>query len=160
MTVHLRPGGELSDDAVVLIQMGAGDPAGVARSALANYWAYVGVRDSSTGLLTISVFAATAGVSEEDITRSFKHIQFGRSTYGALRAAGFEVLPTRIAVVGMLPAIEALQRVHFDIVLDVGFDGAVVPEDDSELAELEAAVIGAAAAALELFLPRQRKAPG
>lgn len=38
--------------------------------------------------------------------------------------------------------------------------GADVPEDDAEMAELEATVVSAVTPALELFLPRQRKAPG
>jgi len=160
VTINLRPGDELTDDAVVLIHMGAGDPANIARGAVTNLSAYVGLREPGAGEFTISVFAATAGVSESEITGAFGHSQFGRATYGALRRAGFELLPTTIAVTGMMPAIEALQRVHFDIILDVDFAGAAVPEDEAELAELETAVASAAAAALELFLPRQRKAPG
>lgn len=157
MTTHLRPGGELDDDAIVLIHMGAGDPVGVARSAMANYWSYVGVRDPSIGLLTVSVFAATDGVSEDDITGAFRHNQFGRAAFGSLREAGLEVIPTTIDDEGMAPAIAALQHVHFDIVLEVGFRGASLPEDDSELAKLEALVANAAETVTQLFVPRQRK---
>ena len=160
MTVYLRPAGDLSDDAVVLIHMGAGDPANIARGAVTNYSAYVGVRRESSGLFAVSVFAATDGVTESDITSAFGHQQFGRATYGTVRQAGFEVLPTTIEILGMVPAVEALQRVHFDIVLEVGYELPEVPADASALAELEKAVADAAAAVLELFVPRQRKSPG
>lgn len=160
MTIYLRPSSELSDDAVVLIHMGAGDPANIARGAVTNYSAYVGVRRESSGLFAISVFAATDNVTETDITSAFGHKQFGRATYGAVRRAGFEVLPTTIELLGMAPGVKALQRVHYDIVLDVRYDLPEVPDDEAALADLEEVVASAAARVLELFLPRERKPSG
>jgi hypothetical protein len=160
VTVRLRSGSELNDDAVVLIHMGAGDPANIARGAVTNYSAYVGVRSASSGLFAISVFAAADDVAESDITSAFGHKQFGRATYGAVRRAGFEVLPTTIELLGMTPAVMALQRVHYDIVLDVDYDLSELPDDEAALAALEGAVAGVAASVMDLFLPRERKPSG
>ena len=160
MTVRLRSGSELDDDAVVLIHMGAGDPANIARGAVTNYSAYVGLKSASSGLFAISVFAAADDVTESDITSAFGHKQFGRATYGAVRRAGFEVLPTTIELFGMTPAVMALQRVHYDIVLHVGYDLPELPDDEPALADLEGVVAGAVASVMDLFLPRERKPSG
>jgi hypothetical protein len=157
MTIHLRVGEELPDDAVVLIHMGAGVPVSTARSALRGYSDYVGIRSEGSGLFTISVFAATAGVSEDDITGAFDHNQFGRAPVGSLRGAGLELIPTTIVDPGMPQAILTIQRVHYDIVLGVAYQGSAIPNVDAEVAELIEAVAAAAAPVLELFLPRLRK---
>ncbi len=70
------------------------------------------------------------------------------------------MLPTTIELLGMAPAVEALQRVHYDIVLDVGYDLPEVPDDEAALTDLEEVVASAAAEVLDLFLPRERKPPG
>ena len=158
MTVRLRPDDELSDDAVVLIHMGAGNPMTAARAAVSHFEAYVGVR-SSSGLFTISLFAVTGGVTEAQITEAFGHNQFGRATYGALRGAGIDLIATTITDPGMQPEVAALQHVHFDAVLDVEWDSATLPDDDYARAELFEALEVAAAAVLQLFLPRLRKPP-
>ncbi|MFP5488197.1 MAG: hypothetical protein ACLGHQ_07825 [Acidimicrobiia bacterium] len=159
MTVHLRVAERPPDDAVVLIHMGAGIPVSTARSALRGYSDYVGIRGEGSGLFTISVFAATAGVSEDDITGAFDHNQFGRSTVGSLRAAGLELIATTIVDPDMPPAIQTIQRVHFDIVLGVAYEGRAIPNVDAEVAELIEVVAAAALPVLELFLPRVRKPP-
>ncbi len=157
MTVHLRPDDELSDDAVVLIHMGAGAPASVARAALLNFSDYVGVRAEDSGLFTISVFAATSGVSEADITSAFDHNQFGRSTYGSLKSAGVDLIATTILDDAMPPGIQAIQRVHYDIVLGVPLEARAIPNIDAEVARLTDAVAARAGEVLDLFLPRMRK---
>lgn len=159
MTVRLRAGDELSDDAVLVIHMGAGAPVSVARAALRNFSDYVGVREVGYGLFTISVFAATAGVSETDITDAFDHNQFGRSTYGALRSAGLDLIATTIVDEEMPPGIRSIQRVHYDIVLGVPFEAATIPNVDADVARLTEAVTLAATEVLDLFLPRVRKSP-
>jgi hypothetical protein len=73
VTVRLRSGSELNDDAVVLIHMGAGDPANIARGAVTNYSAYVGVRRTSSGLFAISVFAAADDVTPHRVARQGPH---------------------------------------------------------------------------------------
>jgi hypothetical protein len=160
VTVQLRPGDELSDDSVVVIHMGAGAPVSVARAALRNFSDYVGVRASDSGLFTISVFAATAGVSETGIIGAFDHNQFGRSTCGTLWTAGVDLLPTTIVDEEMPEGIRAIQPVHYDIVLDVPFEALVIPNVDAEVARLTEAVALAATAVLDLFLPRVRTPPG
>lgn len=157
MNVQLRPGDELTSDAVVLVHMGAGAPLSVARAALRNFSDYVGVRAADSGLFTISVFAATAGVSETDIIGAFDHSQFGRSTYGALRTAGVDLLATTIVDEGLPEGIRTIQRVHYDIVLDVPFEAPAIPNVDAEVARLTEVVSLAATEVLDLFLPRLRK---
>lgn len=159
MTVQLRPDDELPDDAVVLIHMGAGNPATAAQAAIRNFEEYVGVQ-SASGLFTISVFAATDGISETDITNAFGYKQFGRAFYGSLRSAGVKLIATTITDPDMQVEIAALQRVHFDLVLDVTLDAPTLPEDDNARSRLFEVVEAAAGAVLQWFLPRLRKPPG
>jgi hypothetical protein len=139
--------------------MGVGAPLSVARAALRNFSDYVGVRSEVFGLFTISVFAVTAGVSETDIVGAFDHNQFGRSTYGRLRGAGVGLLATTVVDEEMPEGVRAIQRVHYDILLDVPFAAAAIPNDDAEVARLTEAVMLAATEVLDLFLPRLRKPP-
>ena len=103
------------------------------------------------------MFAATAGVSETDIIGAFDHSQFGRSTYGALRTAGVDLLATTIVDEGLPEGIRTIQRVHYDIVLDVPFEAPAIPNVDAEVARLTEVVSLAATEVLDLFLPRLRK---
>lgn len=69
-------------------------------------------------------------------------------------------MPTTIELFGMTPAVMALQRVHYDIVLHVGYDLPELPDDEPALADLEGVVAGAVASVMDLFLPRERKPSG
>ncbi len=99
---HVRPG-ELPDDAVLLLR---GGPVTVAK--LVEHAARQQREFSLRGapMASISVDGTVAGWTEELILRErmWSRSQFATATVAAVRAAGFEVLPTHRAP-------------HFDIVL-------------------------------------------
>jgi hypothetical protein len=129
-------------DRTVLIHMGAGVVDSVVRAAIRNYGEYRRISNDGSGLFGVSVFALGADVTEADVLAALPHGSFGRSTAGTLRRAGFDLLPTSIVDPDMAPGIAALQRAHFDVVLDPPADDRLRrldPVDDEDLEAVAAA---------------------
>lgn len=160
MTVVLRQE-PAAEDRTVLIHMGAGVVESVVRAAIRNYGEYRGIGNDVLGLFGVSVFAPGPQVTEADVLAALPHGTFGRSTVGAVRRAGFEVLPTSIVDPDMAPGIAALQRAHFDIVLDPPADDRLRRLDPVDEEGLEAEAVAHLRPQVErlvtLFDPRMPK---
>lgn len=147
--------------ATLVIHMGAGTVDTVVKAAIRNYGEYRSVTDDGLGLLAVSVFAATKGVSETQILDALPQRSYATVTLGVVQDAGFEVWATSVDDADLDPAIESIQSVHFDIVLPAPADPRLAstdPVDDEDLAEAIAATISASAERLlALFGPRHRK---
>lgn len=164
--IELRSPEPHHDDETVLIHMGAGAVESVVANAVNNYHHYRGLRpgDGAFGMLCVSIFGVVSGVTREDIFAGLPQGQFGEATWGEVRAV-FDVLATTIHDDNMPPAIAALQRAHFDIVLE----HPEVPDletrdpvdlDDAATRNLEQAVAQQVRGLLlPLFVPRGPKYP-
>lgn len=147
--------------ATLVIHMGAGAVATVVQAAIRNYGEYRSVTDDGLGLLGVSVFAATKGVSEAQILTALPQRSYATAPVGVVQGAGFDVVATSMDDAELDHAISAIQPVHFDIVLPAPADHRLVntdPIDDEDLAEAVASAISAPAERLlALFGPRHRK---
>jgi hypothetical protein len=157
MEIILRDDPGPSDDQVVLIHMGAGAVDVAITAALRNYGAYR-TFSTSGGEFTVSVFAAMAGITEEQILEAMPHPQYGRATYGAVRSH-FSLLPT--TVLGT-PVPDDVMTVHYDVILPIGdlqlpddFDPTEADDDVVDL--VRSALTGPVAELLRLFEPRVRR---
>jgi hypothetical protein len=143
----------------VVVHMGAGDAGRVTRSAVDNYGHYRPIHPDGLGYFAVSVFAALGTVTIEAILAGMPHGQY--ATCGADRLlANFTVLPTIVGVPFMTPEVEALQAVHFDVVLNpprLPDLGEVDPVDDDALAAAcTDALLPEVDRLIGVFGPRQR----
>ncbi|MDZ7732346.1 MAG: hypothetical protein U5R31_03860 [Acidimicrobiia bacterium] len=120
-----------------VIHMGAGAVDAVVQAAIRNYGEYRRVTDDGLGLLAVSVFAVAKGVPEQQIL-AVRPTQRCNNCVGVVQDAGFEVWATTVEDADLDRSIEAIQPVHFDIVLRLPAAprlAAVDPIDDEDLAE-------------------------
>lgn len=85
---YVRPSGGLSDETIVVVRGGALDATLLAEDARKAYAVY--------GVYAVSVFAAD-GVSIDELVQSTPLVRFGSltlMTVGAIRAGGFELVPS------------------------------------------------------------------
>jgi len=107
----------LNDDDMVLIHMGAGAVESAAKAALLNFDSYRGL-ESAGGLLCVSVFGLTHGVTKMDILAVMRHGQYGQARYGDIKHIA-RVIPTTIINDETTHEMAALQAAHYDLVIDV-----------------------------------------
>jgi hypothetical protein len=86
-------------------------------AAVRHYGEYRSVTDDGSGIFAVSVFAVIGTVTEAEILAALPQRSYGRSTVGAIRQAGFDLLATSIVDDAMEARVAALQSAHFDIVL-------------------------------------------
>lgn len=94
------------DSETVLIHMGAGAEESLVTNAVSNYHHYRGLAHPELGMLCVSVFGLTAGVTREDIFAALPQGQFGEATWEQVRAL-FDIWPTTISDPNMPEAIAA-----------------------------------------------------
>lgn len=147
--------------ATLVIHMGAGAVESVVNATIRNYGEYRAATADGRGLLAVSVFAVTDGVSEATILDALPQRSFARTTAGAVVDAGFGLLASSIEDPDLDPAIAAIQHVHFDVVLPALDDdrlGTLDPIDDEELElAVRAHVAPHAERLVALFGPRLRR---
>ncbi len=147
----------LHDDDLVLIHMGTGDPSLLAGKMLDQFAEYRGV-ETEDGLLCVSVFGVTNGVTRDDILRANPQNKYGEARYGAVKHLA-RLLPTSFIEQGASPLSASLQRAHFDLVVETVDTAALAAgtlgarAERALLAEIEAAVLPI----LEAFKPRTDK---
>lgn len=124
MTIYLRADEPPLDDATVLIHMGAGHARDAIRGAIRNYAAYKVLRGDGYGYFTVSVYAIKGRMDERQIVTAMHHGLFARAPAGAIRAAGFALLPTSDDDLGdeAGDGLRAIQEVHYDVVLPLTDD--------------------------------------
>jgi hypothetical protein len=138
--------------------MGAGAAEVAARAAVLNFDTYRGL-ESDDGLLCVSVFGLTNGVTQEDIFAVMKHSKYGQARYGDIKDL-VRVLPTTITDNDTTTQMAAIQVAHFDLVIDLP-DPAVVAGrdidtlDESQRQALGAHVVDVLSKVLPRFAPRR-----
>jgi hypothetical protein len=141
--------------------MGAGAVDSVVNAAVRNYGEYRTITDGGLGIFAVSVFAVAEGVAESTILDALAQRSFARSTVGDVTEGGFELLPTSVVDPDLAPDLEAIQRVHFDVVLAALADDrlwTIDPLEDEELEQLVSRNLRPQAEhLLALFGPRVRR---
>ncbi len=156
MQIELRADDPGLGDGDILVHMGAGDAGLVALSAARNREAY-SVLVGPPGIFAVSVYAAVRGITVERVLAGMPHRQYGSATYGQIRTAGFELIPTYVYGT----AIEDdLMGVHYDIAIPVPQTIAandLHDADERSQRQIEQALADPLGRLLKLFEPRQRK---
>jgi len=108
---------KLSDDNLVIIRAGSGDPNEITKHAITSYPYYKRLLDDD-GLFCISVYGVANGVTIDDIKASFSNPMFGFAKFGDITKF-VTVLPTVIMSDDVNDNFAKMQSGHYDLVLDV-----------------------------------------
>ena len=137
----------LQDDDLLLIHMGAGSVDRVVDRMVTDFDNYRNL-NGEDGLLCVSVFGVTNGVTKDDILATMPQNQYGQARWADIKQLVKQLLPTSITVVNERPQMFKIRDAHFDLVLDV------IGESAAEMAD---AAVPAVTLLLAKFEPRTRK---
>jgi FAD/FMN-containing dehydrogenase len=126
-------------DIEVLLHFGNGDQRSaqkVAKEVVDRHDFWLGVIDDY-GRFAVSVYALV-GITEDVIAREMPHRVYGRSTVGAVRATGFELVGSTIQMQRMPPGLERIQPWHSTVFLCLdGFEGKLTGHPERSVYETE-----------------------
>jgi len=109
---------QLPADTTVLLHLGSSDERSFKKkldNLLRGHDGWIGVLDDA-GRFAVSAYALNQ-VDEVTILRQMRHGQYGRSTVGDVRDAGYRMLPTSITLARGDNLIRDLQPYHYSILL-------------------------------------------
>jgi hypothetical protein len=128
-------------EATVLLHLGSADERAIrtkVANVVKNHDRWIDLFDVA-GRFAISVYALI-GIDERTVLDQMPHKEYGRSTVGAVLAAGFEMLPTSIAPL-LHPDLQQLQRFHYSIMLAAkGLAVRLLEADDRAVAHAASVV--------------------
>ena len=137
MHLELREEPPLDDQSLLMVHMGVGNASQATKTVFANHDVWIPL--IGLGRFTVSVYAAPSENDKSAILSVMPQSQFGEATVATIRGSGIEIVATN-TVNGPKETFD-IQRLHYSLIVQEGFDAPVAELDENDRAQIIAGLV-------------------